>query len=124
MVPQLAVSRTSFTEDRFSTDQGWGDGVGMTHSHCIYCALYFYYYISSSSDHRLLDPRGWGPLLQGTGVDESQVPPICTMPWGGTVVLLTRALRERSCVPVGAPDMGTARLWVSVIGGYSGHVWM
>ena len=28
-----------------------------------YCALYFYYYcISSTSDHQALDSRGWGPL--------------------------------------------------------------
>ena len=28
-----------------------------------YCALYFYYYcISSTSDHQTLDPGGWGAL--------------------------------------------------------------
>ena len=32
----------------------------MIQVHCIYCALYIYlYYISSTSDHRALDPRGW-----------------------------------------------------------------
>ena len=29
----------------------------------IYCALYFnYYYISSTLDHQVLDPRGQGPV--------------------------------------------------------------
>ena len=35
-----------------------GDGFRMTPEHYIYC-----YYISSTSDHQALDPRGWGPLL-------------------------------------------------------------
>ena len=31
----------------------------------IYCALYFYYYyISPTSAHQALDPRGWGLLIQ------------------------------------------------------------
>jgi len=35
----------------------------MIQVHCIYCALHFYYYyISSTSDHQALDPRGWGLL--------------------------------------------------------------
>ena len=35
-----------------------------TQAHYIYCAIYFYYdYISCTSDHQTLDPRGWGPLL-------------------------------------------------------------
>ena len=29
----------------------------------IYCVLYFYYYISPTSDHQALYPRGWGPLV-------------------------------------------------------------
>ena len=42
-----------------------GDGFVMTQAHEIYCALYFYYYyISSTSDHQALDPGGWGPLPQ------------------------------------------------------------
>ena len=40
-----------------------GHGCGMIQAHYIYCALYFYYYyISSTSDHQALDPGGWGPL--------------------------------------------------------------
>ena len=31
--------------------------------HYIYPALdFYYYYISSTSDHQALDPRDWGPL--------------------------------------------------------------
>ena len=42
--------------------RGWGDGFRMIQVHCIYCALYFYYYyISSPSDPQALDLRGWGP---------------------------------------------------------------
>ena len=40
-----------------------GDGFGIIQAHYMYCALYFcYYYISSTSDHQAVDPRGWGPL--------------------------------------------------------------
>ena len=39
----------------------------MIQGHYIYCALYFYYYyISSISDHRALDPDSWGSLGQAT----------------------------------------------------------
>ena len=42
---------------------GWEGGLGMTQEHYIYCALYFYYfYISSISDHQALDTWSWGPL--------------------------------------------------------------
>ena len=42
----------------------WGDGLGMIKEHYVYCAFYFYYYhISSTSDHQALESRGWGPLL-------------------------------------------------------------
>ena len=61
--PTFLVPRTSSMEDNFSMKQGWGDGFGMIQAHYIYCSLYFYYYyISSASDHQALDPRGWGPL--------------------------------------------------------------
>jgi len=50
-----------FVEDNFS-GRGLGDGLGMIQAHDTYCALYFYYYyISPSSDHQVLDARGWGP---------------------------------------------------------------
>ena len=52
-------------EDNSSTGLGKGDGFRMIQVHCIYYALYFYYYyIGSTSDHEALDPRSWGPLLQ------------------------------------------------------------
>ena len=47
-------------EDNFSMGQGAG-GVGfrMIQVHYMYCALYFYYYqISSTSDHQALDAGG------------------------------------------------------------------
>jgi len=41
----------------------WGSGFGMIQVHSIYCALCFYYYsISSPSDHQALDPGTWGLL--------------------------------------------------------------
>ena len=50
-------------EDSFSMDRE-GNGFGMVQACYMYCALYFYYYISSTSDHQALDPGGWGTLLQ------------------------------------------------------------
>ena len=41
----------------------WGDGFRMIQEHNIYCELnFYYYYMSSNSDHQALDPGGWGPL--------------------------------------------------------------
>ena len=41
-----------------------GDGFSMIQVPYIYCALYLYYpHISSTSDHQVLDPGGWGLLL-------------------------------------------------------------
>ena len=49
-------------EDNFFTDPGLGSGFGMIQVHYMYCAPYVYYdYISSTSDHQALDPRGGGP---------------------------------------------------------------
>ena len=39
------------------------DGFGMIQVHYISCALYFYGYISSTSDHQALDPRDWDSLF-------------------------------------------------------------
>ena len=40
-----------------------GGGLGLIQMHYINCALYFYYcYVSSTSYHQALDPRGWGLL--------------------------------------------------------------
>ena len=44
-------------------DGGGGGGFGMIQVHYIYSAFSFYYYdISSTSDHQALDPRDWGSL--------------------------------------------------------------
>ena len=43
--PTFLARGTSFVEESFSTDGGWGgDGFRMIQVHYIYCALYFYYY--------------------------------------------------------------------------------
>ena len=48
-------------EDSFSRDQGVGFGwFGADSSMLMYCVLYFYCYISSTSDHQALDPRSRG----------------------------------------------------------------
>ena len=53
-------TRDSFWRRQFFHGQGWGC-LGMTQTHYIYCALDFYYYlISSTSDHQAVDSRGWG----------------------------------------------------------------
>ena len=50
----------------FPWTEGWAYRFRMIQAHCMYCALYFYYYyISSTSGHQASDPRGWGSLLQG-----------------------------------------------------------
>ena len=49
-------------EDSFTIDQV-GNGFGVIQENYIYGALYFCYYLSSTSDHQALDPGGWGPLL-------------------------------------------------------------
>ena len=61
--PNLLGTKDRFRERQlFSMDQGSvGDGFRMTQEHYIHWALYFYYYcISSTSNHSALDPRGWG----------------------------------------------------------------
>lgn len=73
----------SFTEDSFSTEQSWGDGSGMIQGHCVYCALYFCYYcISSTSDLRVLDLGGWGPLLEDRATEWCQRPTARSSPPG------------------------------------------
>ena len=60
--PTFLAPGTSFMEDSFSMDLGWGASLGMIQAQDINCALYFcYYYITSTSDHQVLDPGGWGP---------------------------------------------------------------
>ena len=60
--PTLLAPGTPFMQVNVSADPG-GDGFGMIQACYIYCAFHFYYYyISSTSDHQALDPRSWGPL--------------------------------------------------------------
>ena len=50
-------------ENNFSMDQESRDGLGMIQVHYICCVFYFFYYcISSRSDHQSLVPITWGPL--------------------------------------------------------------
>ena len=55
---------TSFAEDNFSMNQGAGEAFRMIQEHYIYCVLYFYYYyVSSISDHQALGPKDCRPML-------------------------------------------------------------
>ena len=61
--PTFLAPGTSIMEDSLFKDWKWGDSLGMIQEYYIYCELYFYYYyISSTSYHQVLDPRGWEPL--------------------------------------------------------------
>ena len=62
-VPNLFGTRDWFHGRQFLHRPDWGDGFQMIQEHCIYCVLYFYRYINSTSDHWALDPGGWEPLL-------------------------------------------------------------
>ena len=60
-VPNLFGTRERFCERRFFRGLGRGAGSGMIQAHHTHCALYFYYYCTSStSDHQASDPGGWG----------------------------------------------------------------
>ena len=56
-------TRDRFCGRQFFNRRGEGDGFRMIQVYYIYCVLYFYYDISSTSGHQALDPRGWGPLV-------------------------------------------------------------
>ena len=56
----------------------------MIQTRYIYCAFYFYYYISSTSDHQALGPRGWGPLHKRVSPSVSEL----KASQGGLVTLL------------------------------------
>ena len=76
--PFLALG-ISFMENNFSPE-GWTPGLGqgdsygfeMIQVHQIYCTRYFYYPISTTSDHQELDPGGWGPLLSCLTYEDSE----------------------------------------------------
>ena len=63
VVPNLDDNRAWFRGRQFFHGLGGGDSFRMIQECCIYCVLCFYYYISSTSDHQALDPKGWAPLL-------------------------------------------------------------
>ena len=66
--PSFLAPRTGFREDNFSIDQGWKNGLGMIQVIYTHCAHdFYYYYISSTSDHQTLDLRGWRLLRYGIG---------------------------------------------------------
>ena len=64
-----AVPNSFGTRDPFHGRQfflGWGGGWFQDDSRTLHFrVLYFYYYISSTSDHQALDPGGWGPPALG-----------------------------------------------------------
>ena len=62
-VLNLFGTRDRFCGRQFFNRRGEGDCFRMFQVYYIYCVLYFYYYISPTSDHQALDPRGWGPLV-------------------------------------------------------------
>ena len=61
VVPSLFGTRDQFPQGQFFHRLGLGYMVSGWLKH-IACALYFYDYISSTSEHQALDPRGWIPL--------------------------------------------------------------
>ena len=90
-VPKLFGTRHQFCQRQCFHGLGWGDGFGMIQVLYIYCALHFYYYyISSTSDHQALDPGGWGPR------------PYWILPkrsFGGSPFVEWELSPERTCTP-------------------------
>ena len=63
-VPRLFNTRDWFPLRQLFHRPDRGDGFGMIQACYFYGALHFYYYyVSSTSDHQVLDPGGWGLLL-------------------------------------------------------------
>ena len=60
-VPNLFGTRDQF-RGRVFPQTGVGIGFRMIQALYIYCALDFYYCISSTLAHQTVDPREWGPL--------------------------------------------------------------
>ena len=67
-VPNFLAPGACLVEDNMSTDQ-WGEvgnDLRTIQAHYLYCALgFYYYYISSTSDHHALDSGGWNPWSSG-----------------------------------------------------------
>ena len=67
-VPNLFGTRHWFHGRQFFHELGRRDGFQRIQVHYVYCGLYFYYYyLSSISEHQALDPRGWEPLPKRDG---------------------------------------------------------
>ena len=68
-VPRLFNTRDWFPLRQLFHRPDRGDGFGMIQACYFYGALHFYYYyVSSTSDHQVLDPGGWGCLAQSISV--------------------------------------------------------
>ena len=64
MVPSLFGTGDQFRGTQFFlVEHREEGGFTMIEAHYIYCALYFYHYYISTSDHQVLDPGGWDPIL-------------------------------------------------------------
>ena len=73
----------------------------MIQAHYIYCVLYFYYYyyyISFSSDHQLLDPRGWEPCNTGLLLPQELVSTSANDPYSESMHACMHAKSFQSCL--------------------------
>ena len=61
-MPNLFTLRDQFRGRQFFHGPGQGARVSGWFKACLYCVLYFYY-ASSTSGHKALDPGGWGTLV-------------------------------------------------------------
>ena len=61
-MPNLFTLRDQFRGRQFFHGPGQGARVSGWFKACLYCVLYFYY-ASSTSGHKALDPGGWGALV-------------------------------------------------------------
>ena len=75
--PTFSEAGTSSVENNFSTVRGMEHGFEMIQVHYIYCVLYFYHCISSTSDQQASDPRGWGPLGFRLGIPGPELTVMC-----------------------------------------------
>ena len=78
--PAFSAAGTGFVKDNFFSWTVGGVGFKIIQVHYINCAIYlYYYYISSTSDHQTLDPRGGGPLILRKGKPFLLAKPSCEL---------------------------------------------
>ena len=66
VVPTFLAPGSSFMEDNFSPEGGRGDGSAASQEHYIDCAFnFYYYYITSTSDHQTSGPKVGDPCSRG-----------------------------------------------------------